>query len=97
MITKDIARLIHNAYTEIEQGLKMIEELKKSINDKGEFEIKDSWGHARTLELHIPTSSSGASIKRVPFELALNVINQHIEAQHKELDRLKEVCKIQLA
>lgn len=96
MITKDIARLIFNAYTEIEQGGKMIEELKKSINEKGEFEIRDNWGDSRGLELHIPTSQSSAKIRRVPIELALTVIEGHIQAQHKELDRLKEVCKIQL-
>lgn len=96
MITKDVARLIHNAYTEIEEGTKMIEELKKSLNEKGEFIIRDNWGNTRGLELHLPTSMSGATIKRVPFELALTVIENHIQGQQKELERLKEVCKIQL-
>jgi hypothetical protein len=40
---------------------------------------------------------SGAKIKRVPFQLALDVIKHHIEEQKKELERLKEVCRIQLA
>jgi hypothetical protein len=97
MITKDIARLIFNAYTEIEEGGKMIEELKKSLNENGEFEIKDNWGQSRGLELHLPTSMSGSTIKRVPYHLALDVIQHHIEAQKKELERLKEVCRIQLA
>jgi hypothetical protein len=96
MITKDIARLIHNAYVEIEQGELMIIQLKESINEKGEFNIQDRWGDKRGLELHIPTSDSGAKIRRVPIELALNIIEKHIEAQHRELERLKEVCKIQL-
>jgi hypothetical protein len=97
MITKDIARLIFLAYVEIEEGGKMIEELKKSLNEKGEFELTDNWGHVRGLELHLPTSMSGAKIKRVPFQLALDVIKHHIEEQKKELERLKEVCRIQLA
>lgn len=97
MITKEIARLIHNCYTEIEQGEKMIIELKKSLNEKGEFELKDSWGQSKGLELHIPISSSGFSIKNVPFQLALDVIQSHTEAQQKELERLKEVCRVQLA
>lgn len=97
MITKDIARLIHNCYSEIESGEKMIIELQKSINEKGDFEFKDGWGNSRGLELHIPTSTSGHSIKKVPFQLALDVITKHIEAQNIELARLKDVCKIQLA
>lgn len=68
MITKEVAAKIHNAYTEIEQGTKMIEELKKHLD------------------------------KRVPFTLAaLDVLTLHIENQKKELERLKEVCRIQLA
>jgi hypothetical protein len=96
MITKEIAKLIFNCYSEIEQAEKMVIELKKAINEKGEFEIRDNWGNTRGLELHLPTSMSGATIKRVPFELALTVIENHVLLQHKELDRLKEVCKIQL-
>ena len=97
MITKSTARLIHDCYTEIENGEKMIIELQTAINDKGEFEFTDDWGGSRGLELHIPTSMSGTKIKRVPFQLALDVIQSHIEAQKTELARLKEVCRIQLA
>ena len=97
MVTKETARLIHNCYTEIEEAGKMIVELKKALNEKGEFEFKDNWGNSRGLELHIPTSMSGHSIKRVPFQLALDVIQLHVEAQEKELERLKQVCRVQLA
>lgn len=97
MITKDIARLIHNCYTEIESGEKMIEELKSRLNEKGELELKDNWGHIRGLELHIPYESGAYSVRRVPFHLALDVIKEHIENQKKELERLKEVCRVQLA
>jgi hypothetical protein len=96
MIQKEIAALIWNCYNEIEQSNKMIEELKKSLNEKGDFEIKDNWGNSRGLELHLPTSMSGASIKRVPFKLALDVIIQHIKDQETELLRLKEICRLQL-
>lgn len=96
MITQEIALLIFNCYREINEGNKMIIELKKSLNEKGEFEIRDNWGNSRGLEIHFPTSMSGATIRRVPFELALTVIEKHIEAQHAELERLKSVCLIQL-
>lgn len=96
MITKEIAVLIFHCYNEIEQAEKMVSELKKALNEKGEFEIKDNWGNTRGLELHLPTGMSGATIKRVPFELALTVIENHVLLQQKELERLKEVCRIQL-
>ncbi len=97
MVTKDIAALIYNCYSEIENGNKMIEELKKNLNDKGELELKDSWGHSAGLELRIPKESSSYSIHRVPFHLALDVIKEHISNQEKELERLKSVCLVQLA
>lgn len=97
MITKEIARLIHNCYTEIESGGKMIEELKKRLNSNGDLELKDNWGNVTGLELRIPNETHGSwSIHRVPFHLALDVIKEHILAQEKELERLKEVCKVQL-
>ncbi|MGB1300372.1 MAG: hypothetical protein ACPG5O_04040 [Pseudoalteromonas tetraodonis] len=96
MITKAIARKIHDCYTEIEEATKMKEELKKALNENGEFEIKDNWGNSRGLELHLPTSMSGATIKRVPFQLALDVINSHVTDQENELVRLKTVCEIQI-
>lgn len=96
MITKEVAKLVHNCYTEIEEANKMAVELKKSLNEKGEFEIKDNCGNTRGLELYLRTGMSGATIKKVPFKLALDAISNHIIEQEKELDRLKEVCRIQL-
>ena len=37
MITKDIARLVYNCYSEIENSEKMIETMKEAINEKGEL------------------------------------------------------------
>jgi hypothetical protein len=97
MVTKDIARLIFNCYSEIENGNKMIEELKSKLNEKGELELKDRWGDSVGLELRVPNESGSWSIHKVPFHLALDVIKEHISNQEKELERLKEVCRVQLA
>lgn len=98
MITKDIARLIYNCYQEIENGNKMIEELKKRLNNNGELELKNRWGETAGLELHIPSERADSwSIHRVPFHIALDVIKEHISNQEKELIRLKEVCLLQLS
>jgi hypothetical protein len=97
MITKDIARLIFNCYNEIEQANKMIEELKNKLDDNGELKLKDNWGNEKGLELRIPREGGSWGIRQVPFSLALDVIQQHISNQEKELERLKHVCKVQLA
>lgn len=97
MITKEIARLIYNCYSEIENSEKMIETMKEAINEKGEFELKDDWRGSKFLTLHIPKKDSGAySIHQLPHELALNAILAHVEKQKKELERLRTVCKTQL-
>ena len=101
MITKDIARLIYNCYSEIENGSKMIDELKKSINENGDFVLAETWTgqQKKFLELHIPCRGAGSgsySVKQLPFQLAIDAIIAHIEAQNKELERLKEVCRVQL-
>ena len=97
MITKEIAGLIYNCYSEIESGEKMIEELKKAIDENGNFILVDSWGERkRFLELHIPSKSGSYSIKQMPMQLGIDAILNHIEAQKKELERLKLTCKTQL-
>jgi hypothetical protein len=98
MITKEIARLIHNCYTEIESGIKMIEELQKAIDSNGDFILVDSWGNRkRFLELHIPSQSGGYSIKQLPMSLGIDAIQNHIKEQKRELERLKDVCRVQLS
>lgn len=97
MITKDIARLIYNCYTEIEEGKEMINELKSKLDDKGELKLVDNWGESKGLELRIPHEKGSWGIHKVPFRLAIDVINEHIENQKKELERLKEVCRVQMA
>lgn len=97
MITQEIAQKIFNCYQEIKSAKAMIEELKKNLDENGDLKLKDTWGNERGLELRIPSEGSSWSIHRVPFHLALDVIQEHIANQEKELLRLREVCRIQLA
>ncbi len=97
MITKDIARLIYNCYSEIENSEKMIETMKDAINEKGEFELKDNWNNSKHLTLSIPKKDHGSySIYQLPHELAVDALVSHIDKNKKELERLKTVCKAQL-
>lgn len=97
MITKDIARLIYNCYSEIENGEKMIEELKKAIDENGDFILTDRWGERkRFLELHIPCKNGAYSIKQLPMQLGIDAVLSHIEERKKQLEKLKLTCKTQL-
>ena len=98
MITKEIARLIFNCYSEIENSEKMIQVMKDAVNEKGELELKDSWNNSKHLTLNIPRKDGGSySVYQVPHEVALDTLAAHIENNNKELERLKGICKIQLA
>lgn len=99
MITKEIAAMIYNAYSEIENANNMIESIKANLDDKGELKLKDRWGDIRgDLQLHIPSTSVGSyAVKGVRAEVAIDVLLDHIKRNKKELQRLKGVCKIQLA
>lgn len=100
MITKEIASKIWHCYNEIEQAEKMIQTMKENINANGELEMKDTWGETRDhLQLHIPNGRGGGSfsVRNVSGEVALVVLQQHIEKQKAELFRLKVTCRIQLA
>ncbi len=98
MITKDVARLIYNCYSEIENAEKMIETMKDAINEKGEFELKDNWSGSKFLSLHIPIKGGAGSysVRQLPYDLALDALAAHIDKQKTELERLKTVCKTQL-
>lgn len=100
MITKEIAALIYNCYSEIENANKMIEEIKSNLDDNGNLKLHDRWGDVRgDLQLHIPSNFSAGSyhVKGVRAEVAVKVLQDHIKINKKELTRLKGVCKIQLA
>jgi hypothetical protein len=100
MITKEISQKIWHCYNEIEQANKMIEMMKENLTVDGNLEFKDNWGEKRDhLQLHIPSGRSSGSffVRDVSGEIALTVLQSHIEKQQKELERLKVTCKIQLA
>lgn len=99
MITKEIAQKIWHCYNEIEQAEKMIAEMKTNLTVDGDLEFKDNWGDKRdSLQLHIPSGhGSGYYVRNVSGEVALVVLQEHIQKHRQELDRLKTTCKIQLA
>lgn len=98
MITKQMATLIYNLHSNIENAEGMIKELQDAISKRGEVELKDYWGERCGLELRIPSpNGSSWNIKRIPAELTLEIIEKQIDNDKKELDKLMGICKIQLA
>lgn len=96
MITKDIARLIYNCYTEIENSENMILEMKSKIDENGNLLLKDNWGNEKSLELHIPNGDSSRSVRRIPMRMAFEFLKEHIVNQNIELNRLRDVCRVML-
>ena len=75
----------------------MIEELKKAINENGDFVLIDNWGQSKGyLELHIPNKGGSMSIRQLPMQLGIDAIVAHIEKKRAELEKLKTTCKVQL-
>lgn len=97
-ISKLTAAKIHNCIVQIEEGYKMIEAMKESIAKTGDVKLEDAFGGQRGIEMGIPLgSSSGHRILNVRPGLAIDVITAHIEDKKKELERLNDLAKIELA
>ncbi len=96
MITKDTARLIFNAYSEIDKGKKLLKDFKDQIKTSGSLELKDAFGYPAEIQMGIPAGPSSQRLFNVPKEIAIDVIERHIEGQKEELKRLKVVAKQEL-
>ena len=99
MITKETARKIFAAHTEIENSYKLLEEVKETIKKTGTLEFASGWdgSSVRGCEFSIPNGPSGSRLFRVNAELSLKVIEQHIADKTSELKELEAIAKIELA
>lgn len=96
MITKETARRIYNAYSEIENCDKLMKDMKEALATTGEPKLMDGFGHRRGLELGVPSGSSGHRIFQVPPELAVQVIEVHRQKQEELLKELRSHAIIEL-
>lgn len=96
MITKETARKIHNCHQQIENGKKLIEDMKEALESSGEPKLEDAFGGRRDLELGVPSGRSAHRIFGVRFDLGVKIIKEHIKDQRKKLKKLKGVAELEI-
>jgi len=100
MITQQTAADIWQCYREIEAGEKLLvdmeERKEKHPDDKYAQCLEDIAGRRRSLQLSIPSGSSGHKLIGVSQEIAFSVIRAHIAAKKAELAVTNEQARIEL-
>ena len=95
MISKDLARQIHNAHCQIENCDKLVSDMAKEIDNHGDEKLMDAFGHRKGLQLGIPSGDNCHRLLNVSPEMAIKVINEHKEFNQSELKRLNALALIQ--
>lgn len=96
MISKETAVKIHNCHVQIENGKRLILDMKEALKKTGDAKLDDAFGGRRDLELGVPSGSSGHRIFGVRFDLGVKIIKEHIKDQKKKLEKLKGVAELEL-
>lgn len=92
MLSQKTAAALHNCHQQILNAEKLLEETRKVI-EKEETTLRDGFGrNVRTLELGVPSGSSGHRIFNVDFELAAIIIEAQVEKYKVQLKALNELA-----
>lgn len=100
MITKETCVQIWNAHNEIENSRLLIKNMAKIVSEDKEKRaptLTDAFGDRRGLQLGVPTGNNGHNLYNVSVELAVKVIEQHIEMNQLRLTELMAIVKIELS
>ena len=88
MIRKETCVKIWSCHSEIEKAEKLILDMKESLSKTGEVDLINKWGDRKGLTLGVPSDHSGSrTLYNVPVDLAIKVIDAHVEAQKQLLVR----------
>lgn len=99
MITVETATQIALAHREIETGQKLLEDVKEVVQRRGEInrDLRDVFGRNHdALELGVPSGDTSKRLFRVPYELAVPVIEAHILSCRSRLAALNEKARLEL-
>lgn len=93
MLTQKTASALYNCHQQIINAGILLEETKKII-EKEEVSLRDAFGrNVRSMELGVPSGSSGHRIFSVDFDLAAIVIEAQVEKYKVQLKSLNELAK----
>lgn len=96
MITKETARRIYNAYSEIENCDKLMKDMKEALEKNGEPKLQDSFGNRRGLQLGVPCGNDAHRLFNVPTDLAVTIIEAHRVNHEDLLKELRGIAIIEL-
>jgi hypothetical protein len=97
MITKKTAYEIWIAFDEIDTSRALIEKLTASLKEGEPFNLRDTFGRPRGLELGVPTSNAGHRLFDVAPALAKAIIEAHVAGKEAELRALAEKARAELS
>lgn len=96
MITKETSQKIWNCYHAIENCQKLMSDMKEQLEKTGDERLIDAFGRKKGLELGVPCGNDGHRIFNVRIDLAIQIIEAHIEEQEAELKELQAIVKIEM-
>lgn len=96
MLTQKTAAALHNCHQQIINAETLLKETRKEMESSGESKLIDAFGRrSRSLELGVPSGSSGHRIFQVDFELAAIIIEAQVEKYKQQLKALNVLAKIE--
>ena len=96
MISQETARQIWNAYSEIDNGTKLLAEMEERKKQYKDPNPRDAFGERKCLQLGVPCGESGHRLYNVRPELAMACIGAHIAEKNNLLTALMERAKLEL-
>lgn len=99
MITKETAVRIANTYVELENSQKLIDDMGKVLEqdkDKQYPNLYNAFGERKGLQLGVPSGEIGHRLFDVSADLAVQVIQRHIEKKQARLRELMAIAFIEL-
>lgn len=93
MLSQKTSAALYNCHQQIINAGKLLDDTRKIVN-REEVELRDAFGrNVRSLELGVPSGSSGHRIFSVDFDLAAIIIEAQVEKYKVQLKALNELAK----
>jgi len=106
ILSAETAVAIAVAHQEIARGEKLLADVQKAVNERNErtpfgvtaeSDLRDVFGRRRnSLQLGVPSGSSGHQICEMSYDLAVPVIEAHIANKRSELRALSMKARAEL-
>jgi hypothetical protein len=99
MITKETAMRIVWTYQELENSQKLIDDMAERLAkdaDKTYPNLYNAFGERKGLKLGVPSGDNGHQLFDVNADLAVKIIEKHIEDKQDRLRELMALATIEL-